>query len=208
MAWLEWRILLWVIRKMAHAMIPAGLFRQEALDHLNAPEPLDELIEITPLRGWIAWLGLALLFGSALAWAVLGTLPVEIQGEGRLTPESGATTAQSRLHAVLQVPLAANQAIKAGMAARISPTGVAPELYGFIEGRVSRVATSATNPPLAQIEVALTSDVQNASGFRWTLKRQQPFHVAANTSCLATVILAERHPIALLFARQNTVTPT
>lgn len=182
-----------------------GLFRQEALDHLNAPEPLDEPIEIAPLHGWLAWLGLALLAGSGFAMACLVKIPVEVRGRGTLTVDNRSTsTAQGRnLKAVLQFPLTQSERIRPGMLAHLTPDGTSPELYGFLEGRVLQVnpapATAGTNQKQVAVHIALLPDPRNGSGFHWTLQRANTPHLTADTACFGTVILSEQPLLALLW---------
>ncbi len=71
------------------AKTPVSPFRQAALDRLSSPEQLDQLLEVTRPRAWVALLGLWMLIGVALAWSVFGRLPVTITGTGILLSAAG-----------------------------------------------------------------------------------------------------------------------
>lgn len=64
-------------------------YRQAALDRLSNPDQLDQLLEVTRPRAWVALIGVWLLIGVALAWSVFGRLPVTITGTGILLSAAG-----------------------------------------------------------------------------------------------------------------------
>jgi hypothetical protein len=68
------------------------LFRQEALDRLSSPEQLDQLMQVTSPRGWIALTACVLLILAALAWGFFGTIPTTVEGKGFLVPSQGFKT--------------------------------------------------------------------------------------------------------------------
>lgn len=57
-----------------------GLFRQAALDRLSSPEQLDQMIQVTTPRAWMALGAVALLLLTALLWGVFGSLPSKVRG--------------------------------------------------------------------------------------------------------------------------------
>lgn len=59
-------------------------FRQAALDRLSSPEQLDELMEVTPARAWIALASIGVLMAAVLGWSIFGRIPTKIHGEGIL----------------------------------------------------------------------------------------------------------------------------
>ncbi len=59
-------------------------FRQAALDRLSSPEQLDDLMEVTPSRAWIALASLGVLLLAVLAWSVFGRIPTKLHGDGIL----------------------------------------------------------------------------------------------------------------------------
>src|SRR3954467_10397174 len=60
------------------------IFRQAALDRLASPERLDELIEGTKPRLWLALLGAGLLLVMATGWGLYGRVPTLVRGQGIL----------------------------------------------------------------------------------------------------------------------------
>lgn len=57
-----------------------GIFRTASLDRLASPEQLDQLIEVTPPRAWLALAAVAGLLCIALLWGIFGNLPSKVQG--------------------------------------------------------------------------------------------------------------------------------
>lgn len=50
------------------------LFRKEALEKISSPEQIDQLIQVTLPRGWIALIGTLLLLLGIIAWSIWGRL--------------------------------------------------------------------------------------------------------------------------------------
>jgi HlyD family secretion protein len=66
-----------------------ALFRKAALDKLASPERLDVLMQVTPPQGQIATWTIAGLLVAGLAWAIFGTSPERVAGQGLLLGEGG-----------------------------------------------------------------------------------------------------------------------
>jgi hypothetical protein len=64
--------------------MPRPIFREVALDRLASPERLDELIEVTTPRLWLALLGAGLLLVMATGWGLYGRVPTLVRGQGIL----------------------------------------------------------------------------------------------------------------------------
>ena len=60
----------------------SSIFRQKALDRLSSPEQLDQVIEVTAYRWWIALIALLSISVTALAWAYRGTIATTVGGTG------------------------------------------------------------------------------------------------------------------------------
>lgn len=60
------------------------LFRKEALDRLSSPEELDQLMQITSPRSWLALLAIILLIVAGIAWGIWGSIAETTSGEGIL----------------------------------------------------------------------------------------------------------------------------
>ena len=81
---------------------PVSPFRQAALDRLSSPEQLDQLLEVTRPRAWVALLGLWMLIGVALAWSIFGRLPVTITGTGILLSSAGLRDVEAQGSGIVQ----------------------------------------------------------------------------------------------------------
>lgn len=66
-----------------------GLYRKEAMDRLSSPEQLDEVIALTSSGAWAGLIGLVLLLATILTWAVIGTIPTRVDGQGVLFYHGG-----------------------------------------------------------------------------------------------------------------------
>lgn len=71
------------------------LFRKSSLDRLASPEQLDQLMQVTTPRGWLAVLGLAALMLVVGVWGIFGSIPTTIPSQGILIRGSGIQTAQA-----------------------------------------------------------------------------------------------------------------
>ncbi len=60
------------------------IFRKVALERLSSPEQLDQLLQVTDPKGWMALGALGAVLLSSLAWGVWGSIPTEATGEGIL----------------------------------------------------------------------------------------------------------------------------
>lgn len=67
------------------------IFRKVALERLSSPEQLDQLVQVTSPRGWLALAALGTLLLLALTWGVFGSIPTEATGEGILLRQGGVT---------------------------------------------------------------------------------------------------------------------
>jgi pyruvate/2-oxoglutarate dehydrogenase complex dihydrolipoamide acyltransferase (E2) component len=61
-----------------------AIFRERALERLASPERLDELIEVTSPRLWLALLGVGTLLIMAVGWGLYGSVPTLVRGQGIL----------------------------------------------------------------------------------------------------------------------------
>lgn len=65
------------------------IFRQAALDRLSSPEQLDELLQVTAPRTWIALATIVVLLAAALVWSLVGSIPERVSGRGILLRGGG-----------------------------------------------------------------------------------------------------------------------
>jgi HlyD family secretion protein len=108
--------------------------------------------------------------------------------------------------------------IRTGMDARVSPSTVKREEYGFIRGHVVFVAdypaTSAAlmrnfqneqvaqvmagSGPVTEVRVALERDAKTESGFVWSSPGGPPVRISAGTLTVTEIVTQNRAPIVLL----------
>ena len=67
------------------------IFRKVALERLSSPEQLDQLMQVTDPRGWLALGALIMLLAAAGLWGFLGSIPTEAVGEGILIRRGGVS---------------------------------------------------------------------------------------------------------------------
>lgn len=68
-----------------------AIFRKVALERLSNPEQLDQLMQVTSPRGWLALWAMVAVAAAALAWGIFGAIPTEALGEGILIRRGGVS---------------------------------------------------------------------------------------------------------------------
>jgi hypothetical protein len=125
------------------------VFRQVALERLSSPEQLDQLMQITTPKGWLALLGLAGLLLIALAWGFLGSIPTEIDGEGILLRAGGVNNVfASSEGQIRQIHVQVGDMVRAGqLVARLTPTepGAGSRVTSPYAGRVMEIRVREGN---------------------------------------------------------------
>jgi HlyD family secretion protein len=66
-----------------------ALFREVAVNRLSSPEELDNLLQVTSARGWIALAGIGLLIATAVVWAIGGSIPTKLVGQQCILVRNG-----------------------------------------------------------------------------------------------------------------------
>lgn len=67
------------------------IFRKVALERLSSPEQLDQMVQVTDPKGWLALTGLGALLLAAVLWGFWGSIPTEAQGSGILLRQGGVS---------------------------------------------------------------------------------------------------------------------
>lgn len=70
-------------------MSESPVFRKVSLDRLSSPEQLDQLMQVTDPRGWIALAATGVILLTAIVWSVAGTVPETVSGSGMLMKTGG-----------------------------------------------------------------------------------------------------------------------
>jgi HlyD family secretion protein len=112
------------------------------------------------------------------------------------------------------VPLAAGKKVSSGLEARIAPSFVRVEDFGFLLGKVVSVSTLPATPEEIQRIVANDAlarqyidlnpfqvvidpiPAETPSGFRWTSSTGPPLEVGSGTDCTIQVVVETRKPIS------------
>jgi hypothetical protein len=101
-----------------------AVFRQVALERLSSPEQLDQLMQVTTPKGWLALLALAGLLLTTLVWGIWGSIPTQLGGEGILLRAGGVNNVfASSEGQVRKIHVQVGDMVRPGqLVARISPT--------------------------------------------------------------------------------------
>jgi HlyD family secretion protein len=65
------------------------LFREVALERLSSPEQLDQQLQVTSARGWIAVTAIWVLLAAVIAWSILGEAHTREEGQGIIVTGGG-----------------------------------------------------------------------------------------------------------------------
>ncbi len=66
-----------------------SIFRKVALERLSSPDQLDQLMQVTSRRGWLALTALIALLAMAVFWGFFGTVSTRITAHGILVNSGG-----------------------------------------------------------------------------------------------------------------------
>jgi HlyD family secretion protein len=122
------------------------------------------------------------------------------------------------LEVLLYLPSARAKEVTAGMEAKISPSNVKPEEFGFISGDVTYVSefpdTSAelmrnfqnevlvktlmAEGPITGVHVEIKRNMKTASGYQWTSSKGPDLSLTGGTLCTAEVVTRWQKPIELV----------
>jgi multidrug efflux pump subunit AcrA (membrane-fusion protein) len=120
------------------------------------------------------------------------------------------------LQVVLYLPIADSKRLTPGMTVQISPAGIPKEHYGVLIGKVNTIGdfpvttqsmvrvlgseelAAAIPHDTASVEIDVTLD-KSADGYQWTSPAGSGIALQSGTFCNATIVLADQHPISLVF---------
>lgn len=66
-----------------------NIFREVALERLSSPEQLDQMMQVTTRKGWLALASLGGVLAAALVWGIFGSIPERVGGAGILVLSGG-----------------------------------------------------------------------------------------------------------------------
>jgi HlyD family secretion protein len=124
------------------------------------------------------------------------------------------------VHAILYVSASVAGKIQTGQFARVSPVDVNVEEYGFILGRVGRIASDPASTadmseklkndslvkeftsagPVFEVRICLETDATpgRPTPFKWSSSQGPPTRTQAGTVCTASIVVAELKPYTLV----------
>jgi len=151
------------------------------MDEFHAPHS-DESLALVKPQYWAILGGFLILLLSFLAYIFLGTIPIRVEGEGKLV---------SSIRMAGKLSPAELVRLRVGMTAEVAFDVADAHLYGRVIGRVFSIAND-------QIVIDLDEDPTTASGYRWTSKQGPPFEIPLGSSGAFEVTIEQRKPISYL----------
>lgn len=196
------------------------LFRKAALEKLSSPEELDQLMQVTTPRAWLALIGVIALMAIGVAIGLLGKIPVRQTSSYCLLLKNSET---QELSAYIYLPLPVNgEAIQFGNPAQVLPIGVSVERGGLLMGSVTtagrfpvsreqmqRVLENDTlidellsqSSTLIEIKADLSvlpKTETNPIGYQWTTGKNPDIPIDDRTPCQASITTSQRALVDLV----------
>jgi len=119
-------------------MSKQSVFRKVSLDRLASPEQLDQLMQVTTPRGWVALLALSVLLLTAVVWGCVGRIPETVHGQGILVKSGGVLqVVPSASGRVTDIAVSVGDLVSAGqIVARVAQ----PELTDQLNQALAKLA--------------------------------------------------------------------
>ena len=119
-------------------MSKQSVFRKVSLDRLASPEQLDQLMQVTTPRGWVALLALSILLLTAVVWGCVGRIPETVHGQGILVKSGGVLqVVPSAGGRVIDIAVSVGDLVSAGqIVARVAQ----PELTDQLNQALAKLA--------------------------------------------------------------------
>lgn len=137
------------------------VFRQVALERLSSPEQLDQLMQVTSPKGWLALLAVGGLVAAALLWSIFGTIPAQMAGQGILLRTGGvANIFVASDGQIKKIHVHVGDVVRAGqVVARLAPTDatensrvISPYSGRVIEIQAGEGSVVSEGTPLLSLE--------------------------------------------------------
>ncbi len=119
-------------------MSTQSVFRKVSLDRLASPDQLDQLMQVTTPKGWVALLALSFLLLTAIVWGCVGRIPETVHGQGMLVKSGGVLqVVPSAGGRVTDIAVSVGDLVSAGqIVARVAQ----PELTDQLNQALARLA--------------------------------------------------------------------
>jgi hypothetical protein len=115
------------------------IFRKSALERLATPEELDELMQVTSPRTWLALLALAVLLLAGIIWSALTSVTTTVNAQG-------VVASPGREALVFLTPEQASR-LRPGMSARVTAPILINDAPLSVTGRVASVGRFPLGAP-------------------------------------------------------------
>lgn len=148
-----------------------SIFRQVALERLSSPEQLDQLMQVTTPKGWLALLAVGGLLAAALIWSIFGAIPAQMDGQGILLRAGGvANIFVASDGQIKKIQVRVGDVVRVGeVVARLAPTNetensrvISPYAGRVVEIRASEGSVVSEGSPLLSLEPSQSSAAADA----------------------------------------------
>ena len=177
------------------------LFRESALERLASPEQLDQQLQVTSPKGWIALIAIWALLTAVVVWSFVGEVPTKEDGQGIIVVGGGmrvvVAPASGRITEIfvdVQEVIAAGQSVAA-----IDKPAIRDELA---EVSAQLQQKSAQNRQLDEFD-RREQELQENLGVRETQRLDQIIEFARERLDR----LGDQHSIVADLVRQEMMTP-
>ncbi|MEM7061830.1 MAG: NHLP bacteriocin system secretion protein [Cyanobacteria bacterium P01_B01_bin.77] len=162
------------------------LFRKQSLERLQAPEKLDQAIQLVKPKDWLPLGMMTLLLGAGATWSLLGTMPISVTGKGILLDPHQVVPLQSPISGQLDsLSFTAGQCVAKGeRLATVNPTNLNQQLeqqqrrhtqlqQQFYQAELVRTQrTGLARAEMVTQRLGLTQQLSNAESLTPMLNRQ------------------------------------
>ena len=187
------------------------IFRKTALDKISSPEQLNEYMKVAGPGVWCIMAALAVTFAAFFIWGVLGSIPetTDISGTALIIEEKPMAV-------YCFLPIADAAGLAAGMDVRVSPSWAPREQYGYMYGMIESIGETPVSaeslaaqlgeniefvylPAGNVVELVVALAVEGRGTPRWSTPAGAALDVPVGSTCMLTVVTAERKPYELMF---------
>jgi hypothetical protein len=164
------------------------IFRKVAMERLNSPENLDQVMRVVPARGWIALACLFVFAAVVFAWACLGEIAQQVEAQGIFTRLSDGTVGE--VVAVLSAE--SSRGLQAGDEAIVSL-----DSGETISGTVASI-TNADGAAQSTAIIRLNSGEAAKAATLLAEVGEQTFQDAMGWPCTVRITTHTIHPIQMI----------
>ena len=202
-------------------------FRKNALEYINAPHALDDMIQITSPFSWVSLFSFWIFIGLIIVWLFIGRVELHVSGPGILFDHERQNEivqiTKSPLEALAFLPAVDGKHVMNGMRVLVTPSTVRPLQYGSIVGKVIAVDNLPSTPesmqdklrnkslvdeflkkgPVIMVRIQLIPEPHNQSGLLWTSSKGPPTTITAGTLVNISITTKKQSPLSLIFPFLN-----